>query len=226
MQTIQRQLNEISKKKKKNTKYIIQDIVHPNRIDADFNTAGQIGFFWDSRTVTVVRFPIEERRVETECAERAFERSSVNPRKRERVRLGDPRIQDLLLIKGDSEGKKQRAERPSAPKDVNGFDFSGERWRVKNFNPMKGKREDGSLMSAPVILAQGQSVHPLVAGACELALWAVAFGFFLSLRVLNFHFNVFYSFLKVIFYLWFSSIWKKVRLSYIRSSSAITYDIL
>jgi hypothetical protein len=51
---------------------------------------------------------------------------------------------------------------------------------VKNFNPMKGKREDGSLMSAPVILAQGQSVHPLVAGACELALWAVAFGFFPS----------------------------------------------
>lgn len=49
----------------------------------------------------MVRFPIEERRVETECAERAFERSSVNPRKRERVRLGDPRIQDLLLIKGD-----------------------------------------------------------------------------------------------------------------------------
>jgi hypothetical protein len=94
----------------------------------------------DSRTVTVVRFPIEERRVETECAERAFERSSVNPRKRERVRLGDPRIQDLLLIKGDSE-EKQRAERPSAPKDVNGFDFQWREVESEKFQP--DEREKG-----------------------------------------------------------------------------------
>lgn len=29
-------------------------------------------------------------------------------------------------------------------------------------------------------IGAGQSVRPLVAGACELALWAVAFGLFLS----------------------------------------------
>jgi hypothetical protein len=36
----------------------------------------------------VVRFPIEEKRVETEFSERAFERSSANPRKREKKALG------------------------------------------------------------------------------------------------------------------------------------------
>jgi hypothetical protein len=68
-------VNAMAKRqKKKNTEYIIQDIVHPNRNRRRFRTAGQIGFF-GVRTVTAVRFPIEERRVETECAERAFERS-------------------------------------------------------------------------------------------------------------------------------------------------------
>lgn len=123
------------------------------------------------------RFQIEERRVETECAERAFERSSVNPRKRERVRLGDPRTQYLLLIKR----RKTKSRETSAPKDVMALNSErgGERWRVKNFNPMKGKRKMDPNVSAGDIGA-GQSVHPLVAGACGLALWAVAFGFLLT----------------------------------------------
>jgi len=102
-----------SAKKKRTPSILYRISCTQTEIDADFRTAGQIGFFFfDSRTVTVVRFLIEERRVETECAERAFERSSVNPRKRERVRLGDPRTQYLLLIKGDFEENKEQRDPP------------------------------------------------------------------------------------------------------------------
>lgn len=44
---------------------------------------------------------------------------------------------------------------------------------------MKGKRKMDPNVSAGDIGA-GQSVHPLVTGACKLALWVVAFGFFLT----------------------------------------------
>lgn len=67
---------------------------------------------------------------------------------------------------------------------------SVERGGERKFQP-KNEREKGLgrwIPMSAVILAQGQSVRPLVAGACELALWAVALG---VLRVLNF--NVFYS---------------------------------
>jgi hypothetical protein len=74
VQVVRNAMAKRQETKKKNTEYIIQDIVHPNRNRRRFRTAGQIGFF-GVRTVTAVRFQIEERRVETECAERAFERS-------------------------------------------------------------------------------------------------------------------------------------------------------
>jgi hypothetical protein len=80
-----------SKKKEekdiKNTEYIIQDIVHPKQ-QKSTPTSRSDRFFFVFNTVTVVRFPIEEKRVETEFSERAFERSSANPRKREKKALG------------------------------------------------------------------------------------------------------------------------------------------
>jgi hypothetical protein len=77
------------------------------------------------------------------------------------------------------ENKEQRDLRS---KRCNSFGFSGERWRGKKFNPrMKGKRKgkDGSQISASDI-GTSQSVCPLVTSACELALWAVAFGYVLT----------------------------------------------
>lgn len=50
--------------------YIIQDIVHKSKSDAGENK----GKNRLSRTVTVVRYPIGERRVATECSGSAFER--------------------------------------------------------------------------------------------------------------------------------------------------------
>lgn len=43
-------------------------------------------------------------------------------------------------------------------------------------------------------IGAGQSVHPLVVGACELALWAVALGFFLTgIEILGFQGIIFIS---------------------------------
>lgn len=53
--------------------------MHQSRKDADEELQIKIGL---SRTVTVVRFPIGERRVDSRCAERAFERYSVEPTRR------------------------------------------------------------------------------------------------------------------------------------------------
>lgn len=75
------------KKKNQNTEYIIQDIVHPKQKSTPTSRSDRF-FFFCFITVTVVRFPIEEKRVETECAERAFERSSADPRKRKKSALG------------------------------------------------------------------------------------------------------------------------------------------
>lgn len=53
--------------------------MHQSRKDADGELQVEIGL---SRTVTVVRFPIGERKVDSRCAERAFERYSVEPTRR------------------------------------------------------------------------------------------------------------------------------------------------
>lgn len=50
----------------------------------------------------------------------------------------------------------------------------------EKFQPDEREKEDGSQCQRAGDIGAGQSVHPLVTGACELALWAVAFGFFLT----------------------------------------------
>lgn len=49
----------------------------------------------------------------------------------------------------------------------------------EKFQPDERERKMDPNVSAGDIGA-GQSVHPLVTGACKLALWVVAFGFFLT----------------------------------------------
>lgn len=73
---------------------------------------------------------------------------------------------------------------------LNSVEIGGER---KISTRSKGKRKMDPNVSAGDIGA-GQSVHPLVVGACELALWAVALGFFLTgIEILGFQGIIFIS---------------------------------
>lgn len=77
--------------------YIIQDIVHKSKTRRESTPTEKEVQDRSSRTVTVVRFPIGERRVDTGCAESAFERCSVDPKRRGG---GDARGQELCGAKG------------------------------------------------------------------------------------------------------------------------------
>lgn len=77
--------------------YIIQDIVHKSKTRRESTPTEKEVQDRSSRAVTAVRFPIGERRVDTGCAESAFERCSVDPKRRGG---GEARGQELCGAKG------------------------------------------------------------------------------------------------------------------------------